>query len=155
MTNRPKRISPSRGISSPNYEPLTVAQGRDLVEDAIGFDKFTGPMQRLIREFVESGKPSYVVSSAHPRLVDGKPSKKPAVPANQAGPAGCPRCLSCGDGHPAATPRSSKSAAFHPRECRPAGRRNNPPESNSQIRSLAVFNPIHYLELRIVYGIHL
>jgi len=27
------------------------------------------------------------------------------------------------------------------------GRRNNPPESNSQIRSLAVFNPIHYLEL--------
>ena len=27
------------------------------------------------------------------------------------------------------------------------GRRNNPPESASQIRSLAVFNPIHYLEL--------
>jgi len=60
-----------------NYEPISVAQGRELVEDAIGFDKFTGPMQRLIREFVESGKPSYVVSSAHPRLVNGKPSKNP------------------------------------------------------------------------------
>ncbi len=130
-----------------NYEPLTVAQARELVEDAIGFDKFTSPMQRLIREFVAGGKPSYVVSSAQPRLVDGKASKNPRylqvrpdlldARAVYLAEMGTRLHRRIPPGQPLFTPVN----AVLP------GRRNNPPESASQIRSLAVFNPIHYLEL--------
>ena len=130
-----------------NYEPITVAQGRELIEDAIGFDKFTGPMQRLIREFVESGKPSYVVSSAHPRLVNRKPSKNPRylqirpdlldARAVYLAEMGTRLRRRIPPGQPLFTPVN----AVLP------GRRNNPPETSSQLRSLAMFNPIHYLEL--------
>ena len=34
-------------------------------------------MQKLISDFAAAGKPDYIVSSAHPRLVEGKPSKNP------------------------------------------------------------------------------
>src|SRR5204863_8757218 len=60
-----------------NYEPLTAAQARELVEDSIGFHQFTEPMQRLIRGMAEAGQPAYFVSSACPRLVDGEPSRNP------------------------------------------------------------------------------
>ena len=38
-----------------NYEPLSPAQAREMVEDAIGFYQFTEPMQRLIREAAAEG----------------------------------------------------------------------------------------------------
>ncbi|HEY6169482.1 MAG TPA: hypothetical protein VI454_15680, partial [Verrucomicrobiae bacterium] len=60
-----------------NYEPLTRGQARELIEDAIGFDKFTEPMQHLLRDAAASDGPPYFVSTAHPRIVDGKPSKNP------------------------------------------------------------------------------
>lgn len=130
-----------------NYQPITVAQGRELIEDTIRFDKFTIPMQRMIREFVERGTPSYVVSSAHPRLVSGKPSKNPRylqirpdlldARAVYLAEMGTRLRRRIPPGQPLFTPVN----AVLP------GRRNNPPESSSQIRSLAVFNPIHYLEL--------
>jgi len=102
-------------------------------------------MQRLIREFVESGKPSYVVSSAHPRLVNRKPRRIRAT--CKFGPtAGCPRRI-LRKWHAPASPHLSRSAAFHPVNAVLPGRRNNPPETSSQIRSLAMFSPIHYLEL--------
>jgi hypothetical protein len=47
-----------------NYEPLTPADARELVEDAIGFNEFTEPMQALIRE---SPRPaSRIISSPPP-----------------------------------------------------------------------------------------
>jgi hypothetical protein len=47
------------------------------MEDTIGFDKFTLPMQQLIRQSATGGNGAYFVSSANPRIVDGKPSKNP------------------------------------------------------------------------------
>ncbi|HLP76614.1 MAG TPA: hypothetical protein VK327_06790, partial [Candidatus Paceibacterota bacterium] len=58
-----------------NYEPLPAKLARELIEDSIAFDQFTPPMQNLIRDVAETGKPDFFVSSAHPRIVDGKPSK--------------------------------------------------------------------------------
>jgi len=128
-----------------NYEPLTVAQARELVEDSIGFYKFTEPMRRLIREVAETGHPAFFVSSAHPRIVEGKPTKNPRYLQMR------PDLLN---------PRQSYLAEMAARLYRRVplgqpvptpvnavlpGRRNNPPEP--LIRSLAVFNPIHYLEL--------
>ncbi len=50
---------------------------RALVDDTIGFQKFTAPMQTLLLEFLASDRPTFCVSSAHPRIVAGKPSKNP------------------------------------------------------------------------------
>ena len=55
---------------------LTEAQARELVEDSIGFHKYTEPMRQLIRDVAESSGSKYFVSSAHPRLVEGKPSAR-------------------------------------------------------------------------------
>jgi hypothetical protein len=128
-----------------NYEPLTPAMARDLVEDAIGFNQFTEPMQRKIREVAEAGAPSYFVSTAHPRLVDGKPSKNPRYLQIR------PDLLQPMELHlanmavrlrrhaPPDAPVHNPVLAVLP------GRRNNPPERG--IRPLAVYNPIHYFEL--------
>ena len=40
------------------------------------FDEFTQPMQQVLRGAADAGT-GYVVCSARPRLVDGKPSKNP------------------------------------------------------------------------------
>jgi len=128
-----------------NYEPLPSARSRDMIEDSIGFNQFTDPMQSLIREIAGNGKNGFFVSSAHPRIVDGKPTKNPRY--LQVRP-------------DLVNPRESylgEMSARLRRRLRPdqpllnpvaavlPGRRNNPPETG--IRSLAVYNPIHYFEL--------
>ncbi|MEQ1887435.1 MAG: hypothetical protein ABL967_20420, partial [Bryobacteraceae bacterium] len=128
-----------------NYEPLNPAAARALVEEAIGFNQFTEPMQSLIRSVAEDNSPSYFVSSANPRIVDGKPSKNPRYLQVR------PDLLAPREVHlaematrlrrhvPPGSPVHNPVGAVLP------GRRNNPPEPG--IRSLAVFNPIHYFEL--------
>ncbi len=37
----------------------------------VEFDKYTEPMKRLLEGFLADPHPAYVVSSAHPRMVDG------------------------------------------------------------------------------------
>ncbi len=128
-----------------NYEPLNQREARELVDDAIHFHEFTQPMQDLIHDFAIEARPSYFVSSAHPRLVDGKPSKNPRYLQKR------PDLV-----HPVETYIAEISARLRRRM--PAhdvvptpvgavlpGRRNNPPEGS--IRSLACYNPIHYFEL--------
>jgi hypothetical protein len=128
-----------------NYEPLTVQQAVEMTEDSIGFEKFTEPMQKLITETATGKFGSYFVSSANPRLVDGKPSKNPRYLQTRPDLLN-PRALYLAEvctrlrrriplGKPVYTPVN----AMLP------GRRNNPPEPG--IRPLAVFNPIHHLEL--------
>lgn len=128
-----------------NYEPLPAKRAHELLEDSIGFFEFTEPMQRLIRQVASQSKPGFFVSSAHPRLVEGKPSKNPRYLQLR------PDLVN---------PRESYLAQIATRLHRrlptdrplytpvnailPA-RRNNPPDG--KIRSLAVFNPIHYFEL--------
>ncbi len=128
-----------------NYEPLNAGVARALVEDSIGFYQFTEPMQKLIREVAETGQPGYFVSSAHPRLVDGKPSKNPRylqvrpdlLQPRETYLAGMSARLRrrLPPGQPVHTPVN----AVLP------GRRNNPPEAG--IRPLACYNPIHFMEL--------
>jgi hypothetical protein len=128
-----------------NYEPLTPEQARELVEDSIGFCQFTEPLQTLIRDLAANGKPRYFVCSAHPRLVSGKPSKNPRYLQIR------PDLLAPRETHLAEVAlRLRRRLApgepiYHPVNAVLPGRRNNPPEG--PIRSLAVFNPIHYFEL--------
>jgi hypothetical protein len=128
-----------------NYEPLTPANARELLDDSIGFYRFTEPMQAVIREVAETGKPAYFVCTAHPRLVDGKPSKNPRY--LQVRPdLIAPRKSHLAEMSTRLRRRVPFSQPFYtPVNAVLPGRRNNPPEE--KLRALAVFNPIHYFEL--------
>ncbi len=66
-----------------NYEPLTLAEARDMVDDTILFDQFSKPIRKVIRRFVKDGHPSYCVSTANPRLVNGVRSQNPRYLQNR------------------------------------------------------------------------
>ncbi len=130
-----------------NYEPMSGARARDLIDESIGFDKFTEPMQQLIRAAATSDKPAYFVSTAHPRLVEGKPSKNPRylqIRPDLLNPQAVYLAEMATRLHrriPLNQPVHNAVGAILP------GRRNNPPDSATNIRPLAVFNPIHHVEL--------
>ncbi len=130
-----------------NYEPLTVEQARELMEDSIGFDQYTEPMRELIREVAASEQPGYFVATSHPRLVDGQPSKNPRYLQTR------PDLVNPRDVYLAQmTVRMNRRVPLGepvplPINAVLPGRRNNPPDPEAGIRSLAVFNPIHYMEL--------
>ena len=128
-----------------NYEPLTPGDARAMVEDALGFYKFTEPMQKFVHEVAQTGAPDYYVCTASPRLVDGKPTKNPRYLQKR------PDLVRASETYlaeisarlrrrvPPGQPLHTPVSAVLP------GRRNNPPEAG--IRSLACYNPIHYMEL--------
>ena len=130
-----------------NYEPLTKKDAIELVDDAISFDLYTEPVQKLITEIVESNKDVYFVTPSHTRIVDG-------VPTNN------PRYLQRNifKGETQATYLAETGIRLY-RKIEPhmpvhltvnavlPGRRNNPASKKDGIRSLSVYNPIHYQEI--------
>ncbi len=130
-----------------NFEPLSTAQVEAIVEDVIDFEKYTQPMEQMLRATVAS-KASYAVSTAHPRVLeDGSRTKNPRYLQDR------PDMVNARDTYvgyrsmqlyrciPANGPIHSPVAAVL------CGRRNNPPDAEAGIRSLAVYNPLHYQEL--------
>ncbi len=125
-----------------NYEPLTAADARAMMASAISMAAFTPPMQEVIRRAAAGS--GYFVSSAHPRIVDGKPTKNPRYlqlrpdlvdkRPNYAGDVGMRLYRKLAWDRPLHTPVN----AVLP------GRRLNPPDVG--VRSLAAYNPIHYQE---------
>ncbi len=136
--------SPGTFIS--NFEPLTVAQARELVDHIVEFDQYTEPMRKLLGDFAARGK-GYVVSSAHPRMVDGAPSKNPRYLQRR------PDLVHPRDAYLAqvgtrlAREIPPDATVYFPVNAVLAGRRNNPPDPKAGIPPLAVYNPIHYQEL--------
>jgi hypothetical protein len=133
-----------------NFEGVTKEKCTEIVRQACALDKFTKPMQQALRDFVDSSSgPSYVVSSSHFRIVDGKPTANPRYLQVRTDfedrrknhvaeiSARLRRRL------PLAVP------VHFPVNSVLAGRRNNPPDSHNgvPIRPLSVFNPIHYQDL--------
>lgn len=128
-----------------NFEPLTTDDAREIMSAPVTFGEFTRPMQNTIRKASQE-KSGYFVSSAHPRIVDGKRTKNPRylqirpdfLDAKPEYVAEIGRRL-----HrqaPLSEPISNPVNAVLP------GRRLNPPDAAAQVRSLAVYNPIHYQE---------
>jgi hypothetical protein len=131
-----------------NFQPLTDSDARELVEDSIGFATYSEPMQQLIMEASRGdGGPRYFASSAHPRMVDGKPSRNPRYLQRR------PDLVQAREAYAAemATRLQRRmplgAPLYTPVNVVVPGRRNNPPDAAAGIRSLAVFNPIHYMEL--------
>lgn len=128
-----------------NFEALHVDEAEKIMQDAIEFDKYTTPIKRLIKDVAEKKDCTYFVSSSHPRIVDGKPSKNMRYLQNR------PDVVNPKDKYIAevGTRLYRKvpvdKPVYFPVNAVLAGRRNNPPEKG--IRPLAVYNPIHYQEL--------
>ncbi|MCU1338438.1 MAG: hypothetical protein JWO19_4019 [Bryobacterales bacterium] len=137
------------GVFLSNYEPISTERALGMMEHVVEFDRYTDPMKRLLEDFVRNGDhgAGYVVSSAHPRLVDGKPSKNPRY-LQQRPDLVEPResylteiAARLERGVPAGRP------VHFPVNAVLSGRRNNPPDPKIGQPPLAVYGPIHYQEL--------
>ena len=130
-----------------NFQPLNTDDAKNLLEDVMHFEEFSNPMQQVIREAVQAKNGKFFVSSAHPRLVDGKPSQNVRYLQNR------PDIL---DPQLRYIAEISTRLARGLRHNQPVyfpvnsvliGRRNNPIDLAAGIRPLAIYNPIHYQEL--------
>lgn len=131
-----------------NYEPLTGDDARAFIEDAVGFSAYTAPMQDLVKKAAATGpgeSPAYFVSSAHPRIVGGKPSKNPRYLQLRPDVANPKATAIAHLGLRLHRRLSSSAPVLTPVNVLVPGRRNNPPEPG--VRALCCFNPIHHLEL--------
>ncbi|HET9953763.1 MAG TPA: hypothetical protein VFQ61_04650 [Polyangiaceae bacterium] len=130
-----------------NFEPLPRAQVQALADKAADFDRFTAPMKELLEGFLKAPQAEYAVSSAHPRIVDGKPSKNPRylqrrpdlVQHREAYVAEIGQRL-----HEEIPEQKPVPAAV---QAVLAGRRASPPQPEIGLPPLAVYSPIHYQEL--------
>jgi len=137
----------SPGTFLSNYEPFSWEQASRITEHVAEFDKYTTPMKERLEGFVTRRPTAYVVSSAHPRLVDGKPSKNPRYLQKR------PDLENPREAYLAeVTARLAREIPFgkpvhFPVNAVLAGRRNSPPEPEIGLPPLAVYSPIHYQEL--------
>ncbi|MEN9632659.1 MAG: hypothetical protein RL077_1063 [Verrucomicrobiota bacterium] len=128
-----------------NYEPLNHQAAQKILDDAIGFDAFTDPIRALFHNFSSAARPEYLASPAHPRLVDGKPSKNPRY-LQWRPDLEDPRTTYLAQiGAQLYRRLASEQAALFPVGAVLAGRRLNPPEPG--VKPMCVFGPIHYQEL--------
>ena len=129
-----------------NFEPLATGEVRELVADAIEFDKFSEPMANMLLSASQNDA-GFVVSSASPRIVDGKPTKNPRYLQDR------PDMVKTRDTYVAMRGmqlhrKLASGAPVHiPVGAVLSGRRNNPPDAAAGIRSLAVYSPLHYQQL--------
>jgi len=133
-----------RGLFASNWQPMTAKELRNEVEDAPTHDLYTPAMKAHLGGALARGD-AYTVSTARPRIVDGKPSKNPrylqtrpdrADPLPKRVAEICLRLFN-------RVPR--ERGLVVPVDAVLGGRRNNPPEKG--VRPLCVYNPIHYQEL--------
>jgi len=130
-----------------NYEPFDADGARALVEHVADFDRYTEPMQQRLVSFLRDRPAGYVVSSAHPRVVNGAPSTNPRYLQPR------PDLVNPRDSYlaeiaarlareiPAARP------VYLPVNAVLAGRRNSPADPKAGLPPLAVYGPVHYQEL--------
>ena len=133
-----------------NYEPITREEGQEMVADAMRFGHYTEPLQKTLKKFAKgSGKDpaDYAVSSAHPRIVDGSPTKNPRYLQNRPDLEN-PRSEYLADvGSRLYRKIPMEKQVLNPVHAILPGRRNNPADAEAGIRPLAVYGPIHYQEL--------
>lgn len=134
-----------KGMFFSNYEPLDRRQVGEMAADVLRFDRFTPPMRKNLSDFLEETKPEYVVSSANPRLIDGKPSKNVRYLQNRDDIVNRRKYYISDIGSRLARGIAPGKEVPHPVNAVISGRRNNP--ASEGIRALAVHGPLHYLEL--------
>lgn len=129
-----------------NYEPLTREQVQAMVDHVVVFDRFSAPMQDLLRNFLADGG-SYAVCSAVPRIVDGKPSKNPRYQQKRPDRMNPREMYLAQIGAHLDRDVAAGGEVPFPVNSVLAGRRANPAQPDIGLPPLAVFSPIHYQEL--------
>ncbi len=128
-----------------NYEPITRDAAHDIVEDAIRFGQYSGPIQKMFLRHIGKDHPDFICTPSHPRIVDGKPTKNPRYLQTR------PDLENPRQRHLAEVGArlfrrlTTDKPMITPVHAVLPGRRNNPPEPG--VRALSVFNPIHHMEL--------
>jgi len=131
-----------------NYHPLTPKDGREIIDEAIEFEKFTQPIKDIIFSGSENKRGLYFISPSHPRrLEDGSISENPRYLQSR------PEFNNPADAYLAHVGVRfarkiplDKPIHFPVNDVLP-GRRNNPSNKAKGIRPLSVYSPIHYQEL--------
>jgi len=129
-----------------NFEPLKPKDAREMLDHIIEMDKFTAPMRHLVETAGKLDK-GYFVSSAHPRIVGGKPTANVRYLQNRpdvVDPLGL-YIAEVGWRLRRKIPLSEPMRL--PVDAVLMGRRNNPADHQAKIKALAVYNPLHYQEL--------
>jgi len=130
-----------------NFEPLTRSDAARMIENTIQFYEYTTPMRAFIEDTEKDQNFEYFVASNCFRVVDGTPSKNPRYLQLD------PTYINAKDRYLSEIgPRlyrriSADQVLPQPIGAVLPGRRNNPPDTKSGIRPLAVYSPIHYQEL--------
>ena len=131
-----------------NFQCLDEKDARQQMSKTLTFEKYTDPMRNLIlASSQKEGEESQFVSSANPRIVDGKPTKNPRYLQTR------PDLFDPKSVHIALAGTrlrrklNHKHSVLYPVRSVLPGRRNNPAEDNGKVRPLCCFAPIHYLEL--------
>lgn len=132
-----------------NFAPLTRVEVKSIVEDTIGFQKFSEPIQKLLTDFLEANSPEYCVSSAHARIVDGKPTANPRYLQDSQEITNTRQYHVASMATRMARKLPADAAVHTPVNAVLCGRRNNAPDYTGKVPqpALAVHNPVHYYEL--------
>lgn len=132
-----------------NYEPLTKENAINLYEDAINFEEYTQPVKDLIKNIVESkdDDSAYFVTPSHTRIVNGEPTKNPRYLEKNNFKEETIDSYIADVGVRLHRNISVDEPVYYPVNAVLPGRRNNPADKKANIRSLSVYNPIHYQEL--------
>ena len=134
-----------RNVFISNFQPLDLSETKALVDDAVSFEKWTYAMQKCIKKASEKEDGNYAISSAHPRIVNGAPTKNPRYLQTRPELTDNREVYIAEIGARLLRKADFSQALTFPVNVVFPGRRNNPAEPG--IRPLAVYNPIHYQEL--------
>jgi hypothetical protein len=141
------------GVFLSNFRPLTRDAAAAMRDDIVAFSAFTDPMAQLLAGFAGSAAgegphgegPAFVVSSADPRLIDGKPSKNPRYLQQRPDRADAERTAVAALAARMVRRMPAGAPLTLPVDIVAAGRRNNPPDPAAP--PLCSYNPLHYMEL--------
>lgn len=130
-----------------NYEPLTKANAIELFDDAISFEEYTQPVKDLIQKVVEGDDDLYFVTPSHTRIVNGEPTANPRYLERNKFKEETENSYLADVGVRLFRKMNADEPVYYPVNAVLPGRRNNPADKAAGIRSLSVYNPIHYQEL--------
>ncbi len=131
-----------------NFAPLTRDDAVAMRDDAVAFSAFSAPMADMISGIADTPEgegPEFFVSSANPRIVDGKPSKNPRYLQQRPDRTNAAATAVADLSARLVRRISTRDPLVLPVDVVAAGRRNNPPEGS--IPPLCPYNPLHYMEL--------
>jgi len=126
-----------------NFQPLNQDDAKAMQEDVVNYEAYTAPMRAVIDGSADTE--GFFVSSAHPRIVDGKPTKNPRYLQNRPDVEDPFKRYAMEMSLRLQRHQKENAPVFMPVNAVLPGHRCNPSEPG--VRALAMYNPLHYMDL--------